>query len=180
MSLILFLFYWLGIPGAVILAGIWIWRRATSPIAKGFGLIAYVAVLAGFLWLAVGKTWWIDQQVKELCAKDGGNKVYETVKLPAYMFNKWGQFSVPDKLYMKPSDEYYSKSEDTFLKQGNPQLWRYHTLIFRQSDGKLLGEAVLYGRGGGGLPGPWHGSSFNCPDLTKQKSIESSIFLKAE
>ena len=32
----------------------------------------------------------LDQQVKELCAKDGGIKVYETVKLPADRFDQWG------------------------------------------------------------------------------------------
>ena len=34
-----------------------------------------------------------DQQVKELCAKDGGVKVYETVKMPAEKFNQWGQIN---------------------------------------------------------------------------------------
>ena len=72
MSLILFIFYWLGIPGAVILVGMWMWRRPVSPIAKGLAVTACVAALSGFLWLAVGKTWLVDQQVKELCAKDGG------------------------------------------------------------------------------------------------------------
>lgn len=33
----------------------------------------------------------LDAQVKELCAKDGGIKVYETVKLPADRFNQWGR-----------------------------------------------------------------------------------------
>ena len=32
----------------------------------------------------------LDQQVKELCAKDGGIKVYETVKLPPERFDQWG------------------------------------------------------------------------------------------
>ncbi len=182
MSLILFLFYWLAIPAAIFMTAKWVWQqKEASPVAKGFGMIACVAALSGFLWLAIGETWWVDQQVKELCAKDGGIKVFETVTLPAERFNQWGQFPVSDKLYMKPTDEYYSKLEDTFLKQGNPQLWRYHTLFFRQSDGKLLGEVIRYARGGGGLPGPWHGSSFMCPDPIKQPSnIEKLIFLKAE
>ena len=180
MSLILFLFYWIGIPGAVILAGMWVLRqKEASPVAKGFGLLACVAALSGFLWLAVGETWLADQKVKELCAKDGGVKVYETVKLPAERFDEFGQFRVSDKLYAKPSDEYYSKWEFDILKQGNPQLGRYHMLIFRQSDDKLLGEAVAYARGGGGLPGPWQETSFMCP-AKFEIEINKLIFTKAE
>ena len=179
MSLILFLFYWIGIPVAIFIAGKWVWRqKEISPIAKGFGLLACVAVLAGFLWLAVGETWWVDQQVKELCAKDGGVKVYETVKLPAERFNQWGQILVPDKLYVKPSDEYYSIGEMTTLKQGSPELWRDHFQLFRVTDGKMLGEAVLYARRGGGLPGPWHESSFSCPVNADITDLNKLAFIK--
>ena len=40
---------------------------------------------------------------------------------------------------------------------------RTHYRVLRRSEQKLLGETVLYGRGGGDLPGPWHDSSFVCP-----------------
>ncbi|MBS1186041.1 MAG: hypothetical protein H6R04_59 [Burkholderiaceae bacterium] len=33
----------------------------------------------------------LDLQVRELCAKDGDIRVYETVVLPPEKFNKWGQ-----------------------------------------------------------------------------------------
>lgn len=135
----------------------------------------------GILWLAVGETRWVDQQVKKLCAKDGGVKVYETVTLPIDKFDKWGNVHLNNKKYAKTIDEYYYESENIRLKQGNPQLWRYHTLFYRQSDGKLLGELISYGRGSGGLPGPWRSSSFSCPDPIKQPSnIEKLILLKAE
>ena len=194
MSLILFIFYWLGIPGAVILAGMWVLRqKEASPVAKGLGVLACVAALAGFLWLAVGETWLADQKVKELCAKDGGAKVYETVKLPAERFDEFGQFRVLPKLYMKPSDEYFWEDDYQFYEKNKNPEWvkhhrdqsmeitRSHFRYYRKLDNKLLGEDISYGRGGGGLPGPWAESSFRCPDSVKHPSnIEKLIFLKAE
>ena len=194
MSLILFLFYWIGIPVAIFMAGKWILRKKeASPVAKGFGILACVAVLAGFLWLAVGETWLADQKVKELCAKDGGVKVYETVKLPAERFDEFNQFRVSNKLYMKPSDEYFWEDDSQFYEKNKNPEWvenhrdqsmeiiRSHYKFYRNLDNKLLGEDVSYIRRGGGLPGPWHGSSFMCPDPIKQPSnIEKLIFLKEE
>ena len=193
MSLILFLVYWIGIPVAVFIAAKWVWRqKEASPVAKGFGILACVVALTGFLWLAVGETWLADQKVKELCAKDGGIKVYETVKLPAERFDEFGQFRVLPKLYMKPSDEFFWEDDSQFYEKNKNPEWvenhrdqsmeiiRSHYKLYRKLDNSLLGEAISYIRRGGGLPGPWHESSFICSGPTEQKSIESSIFLKAE
>ncbi|MGV8894807.1 MAG: hypothetical protein ACOH2K_18130, partial [Burkholderiaceae bacterium] len=130
--------------------------------------------------IAAGEKWWLDYQVRELCAKDGGVRVYETVKLPAERFDKWGNFKVPTKQYAKPEDEYYLEWKITYLKERSPNLWQsYHRLI-RRSDQKLLGESVMYARSGGDLPGPWHGSSFKCPEPSQHPSLESSIFVKGD
>jgi hypothetical protein len=51
--------------------------------------------------------WQADKLVDELCAKDGGIKVYETVTLPKERFNQWGQFLVLDRSVMNQNDEYY-------------------------------------------------------------------------
>jgi len=131
------------------------------------------------LWIAVGETWWVDQQVKELCAKDGGVKVFEAVILPKERFDKWGNVGLSNKRYAKPTDEYYYESEVYFYMQGNPKLSRNRSWVVRHSDGKVLGESIRYGRGGGGLAGPWHGSSFDCPSIADAEGkIESSIFLQ--
>ena len=177
MSLILFLFYWIGILGAVILAGMWVWRqKEASSVAKGFGLFACVAVLAGFLWLAVGETWLADQKVKELCAKDGGVKIYEKVKLPAERFNQWGQILIPDeKNYTHLNDEYYYEWHNKYYEKNKNPEWvenhrdqsieitRSHFKLYRKLDKKILGEAISYGRRGGGLSGSWAEPSFRCP-----------------
>jgi hypothetical protein len=123
----------------------------------------------------------LDQQVKELCAKDGGVKVYETVKLPPDKFDQWGRLT-----FYKPTQganalglEYVLKEEDYYYRRGNPEMWRTHTQIFRRSDMKLLSESVIYIRRGGDMPGPWHDSSFSCPE-PKDISLIENTFVKSK
>lgn len=122
----------------------------------------------------------LDQQVKELCAKDGGIKVYETVKLPPENFDKYGVVRIPSKQDAKSSDDYYYERDTTYMKTGNPEMWRSNHRIVRASDGKVLGESIRYARRGGDMPGPWHESSFGCPDTNIQPSLGNSIFVKKD
>lgn len=189
MSLILFLFYWIVIPGAIIVVGIWLWRHAATAVTKSAVLVACTAALGWFLWLAVGEMWLADQQVREFCAKDGGVKVYETVTLPKERFNQWGQMLIPDiKNYTHLNDEYYSESETQFYEEnGNPkwvkshkdrslELMRLPFKVYRKLDNKLLGESVSYMRRGGGLPGPWAESSYKCPTNEGDTDLNKQIF----
>lgn len=125
----------------------------------------------------------LDQQVKELCAKDGGIKVYETVRLPPEKFNQWGQpnFFNPTQGENALGPEYVFKREIHYYRSGNPEMSRKHYQVIRRSDGKLLGETVFYGRGGGDLPGPWHDSSFVCPPYAEADStaLLMKVFLSS-
>lgn len=139
----------------------------------------------------------LDAEVKRLCAIDGGIKVYETVKLPPDQFDKWGMV----KLYSEQrkeisearrSDEkwtvvawtlgtdYSMKWSIYYFRQGNPSMLKHHFEVNRRLDGKLLGETISYGRGGGDLPGPWEPSRFTCPDTTiaGPNALLNAIFLK--
>ena len=126
----------------------------------------------------------LDAEVKRLCAIDGGIKVYETVKLPTEKYNKlldkFGRLWIARKDQANPTDEYYSESETHYYRQGSPEMSRRLYRIVRRSDGKILGELVFYGRGGGDMPGPWHDSSFTCPAYENVPNFESSIFVKGE
>ena len=128
----------------------------------------------------------LDQQVRELCAKDGGIKVYEQVVLPADKFDKVGNIQVPSRDMAKPSDEYYYIRTTQYIHQGSPESGKaemHRTLhqIVRRSDNKVLGESVRYSRRGGDAPGPWHPSSFTCPPIsTEQPKLETSVFIKKE
>lgn len=115
----------------------------------------------------------LDEEVQRLCAKDGGIKVYETVKLSPEKFNEWGQpnFYKPTQGENALGPEYSYRFDINYYRKGNPQMSRYHIQVIRRSDGKLLGEAISYGRGGGDLPSPMHDSSFSCPSPDKAGEI---------
>lgn len=122
----------------------------------------------------------LDQQVKELCAKDGGVKVYETVTLPPERFDEFGNVRIPSEQNATVADEYFRRMSTTYYRRGNPEMSRTIHQIVRRSDGKALGEAITYARGGGDLPGPWHESSFICPNPTTGIGLEATIFAKGE
>jgi len=125
----------------------------------------WICVLAATILLSACEKHRLDQQVKELCAKDGGVKVYETVKLPPDRFDQWGMIKPYDPSQKENAlgSEYVFKREIHFYRHGNPEMSREQYQVIRRSDGKLLGETIMYGRGGGDAPGPWHDSSFSCP-----------------
>jgi len=122
----------------------------------------------------------LDAEVRRLCAIDGGVKVYETVRLPADKFDQWGQINFyrptrnedavgPDYTF-KESVHYYRKG-DADAGTGDSVMARRHYQVLRKVDGKLLGETVLYGRRGGDMPGPWHPSTFSCPDPSQAGEV---------
>lgn len=179
MSLVLMFIYWVAIPVFALYAGRGLLRRARKPYARVLLKFIGATLFLGWFWLILGKQLWLDHQVRELCAKDGGIRVYETVTLPAERFDKWGNVGIPHKKYAKPTDAYYYESEDHNNQEGNPALLQSKYRIIRRTDGKVLGELTRYGHGGGGLPGPWHGTSFSCPPIgAPGTNLETSIFLK--
>ncbi len=128
--------------------------------------------------------WQADKLVDELCVKDGGIKVYETVTLPKERFNQWGQFEVYDKAYMKPNDEYFIQYE-TEIMRGSidnksllPRVVRNHVVIFKVKSNKKMGEYISYGEGGGMAIGfaivP---DGYVCPKVV---DFETQVFLKTK
>lgn len=167
--LLLVLGIWAGLT-ALIVKG---WRRllARDDVPKRRTHAVFVPLLACWLgvtfWYGGGRKMYYDEKVKELCAKDGGVKVFETVKLPPGMFNRWGQidFYKPDKGENALGPEYAFHESIEILKTGNPELLRYRYRITRRLDSRILSETVSYQRGGGDLPGPWQPSVFSCPSI---------------
>ncbi len=177
------LLVWVVVPLFAVLATALLWRRAGSGPRKALALVVGFAILSAPTLVSNGVKAYYDRQVRELCAKDGGVRVYETVRLPAEKFDelKRKNFVLPDKSQIKPTDEYYYVSEDYYYRKGYLNMLRMQHQIIRRADGKVLGESIRYGRGGGDLPGPWHESSFMCPDPVRQPSnFEISILIKGE
>ena len=142
--------------------------------------LVFITATTAILLLAACEKDRLDAQVKELCAKDGGIKVYETVKLPPEKFDKYGAVKIPSKQDAKPEDQYYYKSSMHHYKSGNPEMWQLHFTVYRNIDNKLLGEAISYARRGGDMPGPWHASSFGCPENADISDLKKHIFIKTE
>jgi hypothetical protein len=141
-------------------------------------LILAVAGLA----LAGCERWALDRQMEELCKKDGGVKVYETVILPASYFDSAGRIKLgPSMPYgvnepnrkstfqrIGDGDEYRLVEEVTVLKDGDPlhgqgRLRRILWKVVRVSDRKVMADAVMYGRSGGDFIVIDHPSSNHCP-----------------
>lgn len=142
-------------------------------------------LLAGLVLMTIGyyegRKYLADVQVRELCAVDGGIKVYETVTLPAEKFDRFGNFKIPMKKDAKASDEYYYEWDLRYLKPGNAEILRSEHRVVRVSDRKILGESIRYIRRGGDFPSPMHESSYICPEINSQVSAEKSIFqMKSE
>lgn len=178
MSALLMFFYWVVIPIGGFRLARWLFRRMESSVIKGLVVLGASVFFIWFLWVAVGRNMWLDHQVREMCAEDGGVKVYETVVLPQERFDKYDQIRVLAKSYAKPDDEYFYENDTRYLLKGNPEMWRSIFKIIRRNDGKILGEAVSYHRRGGGLFGPWHDSSFSCPENAGDIGLVKQIIIK--
>ena len=177
MSAIVMLFYWVLFPWVVYKVSKWLWRLMPNRFFKGIVIGVTIGIYAWFLWIAVGRNIWLDHQVRRMCAQDGGVKVYETVELSPEKFDKYGNVHIPFKKYLKPEDEYYYESNDYYYQKGNPDIFKSNYRIIRRNDRKIIGESIVYIRRGGGLPGPWHQTSFSCPEKI---NLGSSIFKNKE
>lgn len=135
--------------------------------------------------------WALDRQMEELCKKDGGIKVYETVTLPASDFSNIGQplaryqqTARSEEGLLGPEYRYVSKREILVGKDANPErgegrLVRDYTAIYRRSDNKLLGEQIGYQRvGGDGFTFGFQPSGKECPEL--RTSVGLQVFKKGE
>jgi len=148
---------------------------------------ALIALLA----LANGgcERWRLDQQMEQLCKKDGGIKVYETVTLPASEFGPGGEplfkkrvpgtpregILGPEYRYTTSMDILFGKGATT--ENGEGQLVRWHHAIYRRLDSRLLGESVVYIRSGGDLfTFGLQPSGSSCPRL--KRDLTQSVFIK--
>ncbi|MEO8676427.1 MAG: hypothetical protein ABI569_12665 [Casimicrobiaceae bacterium] len=145
-------------------------------------------MVAAFVTLLVGcEKFALDRQMEELCKKDGGVRIYETVTLPPEMFDQWGD-PFPGwrgrKLEDRVGSEYRYLVQTEYLKMGDPlkgegRLDRTVTRIVRKADEKLMGEAISYGRSGGDFVAYAHPTSISCPVYKSDTDwVIKSVFLR--
>jgi hypothetical protein len=119
--------------------------------------------------------------VDKLCAKDGGTKIYEIIKLPAHQYNKNWIINLQDEKHSNSKSYYYFKSKIIVIK-GSPQssninklaIWKTVTKIIRTKDKKIMSELISYTRSGGDPLGPWHPSHYTCP----KNGFSRDVFVK--
>lgn len=147
-----------------------------------FSLLLAVLMLAS---CATPRQMMADKLVDELCAKDGGIKVYETVKLPKEKFDNQGNFTgVTIGKDTQPITDYYIIFEKNYISPytsgefGGLSVIRQNIKVYRRKDGKLLGEQFLYERGGGDIVTIDSSSSHSCKQKWTGGEIEKNIFLK--
>jgi hypothetical protein len=124
------------------------------------------AVLLGFMAICLYLFFWpsekdhLNAQMAELCKKDGGVKIYETVKLAPEMFDDLGNLKAG--VNVRKGEDYVTQfagayeliTENKVLKDGDSlkgegRLARHHTKLLRMSDQSLIAEMVDYNRAGG-------------------------------
>lgn len=140
----------------------------------GFGVIGWIAMIPIFiivaLLIAVGfyegrKAHW-DSKVREMCEKDGGVKIYETVTLDASEYSKYinqfGNFVIPRANNDKNS-LLVSKDSSVYIRQSNPEVRRNELAVIKNPGGKTLGVRVSYSRVGGDFIA-FHPSIYRCPE----------------
>jgi hypothetical protein len=129
----------------------------------------------------------LDQQMEELCRKDGGIKVHEVVKLPpaereallAYRKTAWPHEDRYGSEYRYVREHEVLVGKDADPEKGQGQLARWHYAIYRRSDNRLLGEFVAYTRSGGDtFTFGFHPSSNYCPKPSAD--LAHSIFLEGK
>jgi hypothetical protein len=121
------------------------------------------AIAAGCSSWAPGRIAYWDQQVEELCKRDGGVTVYERVQISRSDFQSlWGQ-RLPTET-TRTDSPYYWQWNESEIRKSDPRVVRAETWVKRRSDDKLLGKSVQFLRSGGDFrTGFTEATSFVCP-----------------
>lgn len=131
-------------------------------------VVAFVMVLTGCAGYVPRRQAYWDRELIELCEKDGGVTVFETVhisknKVPGLGWTD-GHLGVPPKDLMRGEDVVYSERSETVIRAWNPRVIRGERTVYRRDNGRMVATVVRYSRVGGDFPSPAHPSSFSCPD----------------
>lgn len=159
------------------------------------GKLKFVVLLlpafTGCLGYVPGRQSYWDEQVKEMCGKDGGMTIYEHVPITKVQVESGVQPSTwtgmgigrgdrkigaPPKALARPWTLVYSEYKSNVIRDWNPSVSRTEITFIRSDDQSIVARYVLYGRGGGDFPSIAHPSSFSCPDLQTMASEINKLF----
>lgn len=131
-----------------------------------FGLIGLLVLL--FVLCELNKAYW-DYRIREMCKKDGGLHLFESITISHDEFLAWGgQDGVPGVPIPFENENrldvpIFQRTTQVSIKTHRPHVRKDITEYVRRSDGKILARYEYYARTGGDFPSPAHESSFGCP-----------------
>lgn len=148
-------------------------------------LAIVVALVLFGLWAGIPafNKWRAEKLVDELCAADGGVRVYEAIELPPSQIPKnWA--AIPFERIRKPNDEFYFVGSKKDIRGNSSStdiaalsVYRMEIALFRAADKKLLGVTVTYSRRGGDAIGPWHPSVYSCPPHSTESDLVREVLI---
>ena len=122
----------------------------------------------------------IDAQMQELCDKDGGMKIYETVLLPKEEFTVYGDVKF-FRTYNTSGGGYRFTSQKEVLRATKPTLAKTTYKVIREVDNKVLGTYVSYIRIGGAImPRLGPDPAKQCPANTNDIEFLRRLFLTSK
>ncbi len=128
-----------------------------------FGLL--VLVILAFGYYEIRKAYW-DSKVAEMCEKDGGGKVLQTMVIRkeeyARLRNKFGKFEIPMDGSDAEGSSIIQRQTSTYIRRNDPEIRQDKTVVVRKSDNAVLAESIIYSRVGGDLIA-LQPSYFSCP-----------------
>jgi hypothetical protein len=107
--------------------------------------------LGGCFGYLPGENVYWDARVDELCQKDGGITIFETVELPTAEYERYlrgGELWLPSAFGPNATrpDPIYARRTLTSLRTGNPHVTKSTLSIVRGSDHKVLATRIAYSR----------------------------------
>lgn len=138
-------------------------------------------MLVGCMGYVPGQQSYWDAQVRAMCEKDGGVKIFERITVSATQATtlpKVGPyFSISPRATAKSDAPAYWDESVKILHDANPRVWRSEQVIRRYGDEKIVARVVRYIRVGGDIPSPAHSSSFTCPDEVDVLAQREKVFV---
>jgi hypothetical protein len=152
--------------------------RKAKGIVKSKAVLLLVLLLSGCGgWMPGRQAYW-DEQVNDLCKKDGGVQIFQTLRITEEEANllgrAFGRINIPIRQLADPNAPVYAEHKGTYLGgEGNVHIGRTESSIIRRRDGVEIARWVAYSRSGGEPAiGLSDGTTRFCPDL---KSIEADL-----
>ncbi|MBX9905784.1 MAG: hypothetical protein K2Y31_15650 [Burkholderiales bacterium] len=112
----------------------------------------FFMTFVGCIGYAPGHQSYWDAQVREMCEKDGGVKIYEKLKITKIDIDLLGKvdgnIGVPIKALAHPNALAYAELKITDIKEWNPRVTRSESIIIRRADQAVIPPFLASARSG--------------------------------